>query len=332
VNSFFFLMDVSWLSQVEGAARSQNEDFLSSLFAESISQSPSMASLASPHQGNTLEENSGLGYSTDLLCSMDQMPASQEPEQRPHRSHFAKKDGSTDAVGLHGTPESSAPTSPSASNANLLPANRNSTPNSPRGGGAAAAAAQQRTQFLTKNGETIAHFIHERYFGRKSLAQADLKHAALLGCSQVPDYITLRDKGSINYTPSMYNSLVAAVTKKFSSDVIPQFLNSTTFQMMTFALVLTGYFEKGDKTNANNARKILLLMQQPEQEKVKEASAGVGFNNPLIRGVWSACRNIRKNDELGADDSSSDNDDDGDDDDDDDDDDNEKSENDDDEQ
>jgi len=317
VNSFFFLMDVSWLSQVEGAARSENEDFLSTLFAESVPQSPaSMSPLNSPRP-HTLDENSAMNYSSDLLCGLDHstselMPAAPEPD-RPHRSHFAK---SKDSIGETGGKK--IPTVPGAasvggdstpsigSSASNSAANLIGSSGSPLGSPKPGAA--QRTQFLTKNGETIAHFIHERYFGRKSLAQTDLKHAALLGCSQVPDYLTLRDKSHIHYSPVMFNSLVAAVTKKFSADVIPQFLNSTTFQMMVYALTLSGYFEKGDKSGFNNARKILLLMQQQsEEETVKETVAGVGFNSPLIRGVWAACRNNRKKEEQSkpADDDSS---------------------------
>jgi len=358
VNSFFFLMDVSWLSQVESAARSENEDFLSALFAESIPQSPN--GLTSPRPG-ALGDNKNL--SSDLLVALDQsvsdmMPQSPEPEQRQHHSHFAKA-----PKGAAGKPKT--PTAPSADAAGAGAGagagvssgsvgskgskgsddgkNNAAAEEAGKGGKKArppplaighdlplssplasprfnplASPRFQRVQFLTKNGETIARFIHELYFGRKSLAQADLKHAALLGCSQVPDYVTLRDKSSVNYSPVMYNSLTSAITKKFAEDVIPQFLNSTTFQLMVYALMLSGYFEKAEKTNANNARKILLLIQQPEQEAVQENVNGVGYNNPLLRSVWTACKSTKKKVKSDDDDSSSSSSSDDDDDDDDD--------------
>jgi len=300
VNSFFFLMDVSWLTQVEGAARNESDDFLSSLLAESIPQSPaSMSQLSSPRPG-TQDENNGMNHSSELLCTLDQNATEEQPS--PHRSHFGKpkdanaEDGpkgrtlSVESVSPLGSPRSYTLGSPRTS---ALNSPRTSALNSPRASALSSPRGTQRPQFASKNGETIAQFIRERYFGRKSLAQADLKHAALLGCSQIPDYLALRDKNSISYTPFMYNNLVTAVTKKFSTDVIPQFLNSTSFQMMTYALVLSGFFEKIEKADKTHK---LLLVVQPEEEQKKETESvnGIGFKNPLIHCLWSACKVTKK--------------------------------------
>jgi len=330
VNSFFFLMDVSWLSQVEGAARSENEDFLSSLFAETVPQTPAGGAtpLATP-RSFTLDESNGMASSTDLLIqSSHDLPE----ENRPHHSHFAKSKaagnkkspvvptlnlGSNPQLGASGSNSPGSPGSPAFSPGGSPRFGSPGITGSPRFVPLGSPkTGVQNTQFLTKNGETIAHFIHDRYFGRKSLAQSDLKHAALLGCSQVPDYLTLRDKSNLVFSPVMYNNLVAAVSKKIANDVIPQFLNSTAFQVMVFSLLLSGYFEKAEKTNANR-NKYVLLMQEPEQEAVKEEVSGVGLETPLIHSVWSVCKGAKDDDEVHKDDdddSSSDGDDDDDDD------------------
>jgi len=41
INSFFFLMDVSWLHQVESGDRNDQDDFLSAMFADSALHLPS---------------------------------------------------------------------------------------------------------------------------------------------------------------------------------------------------------------------------------------------------------------------------------------------------
>jgi len=297
VNSFFFLMDVSWLNQVEGAVRNETEDFLSSVFAESVPQSPSSVSPLSSPRPAGMDANDGMKLSSDLLVSMEQsmselMPENTEPENRPHRSHFAKsKDADAPAAGDDAN-RKKIPTVPTLalggqdsrnSSTESLSSPRSSPLGSPK---------PQRNQFLSKNGEVIAKFIHERYFGRKSLAQSDTKHAALLGCSQIPDYLTYRDKSSVTYSPTMYNNLVTAITKKFASDVIPQFMNSSTFQLMAYCLKLSGFFEKAQKTENNP--KNLLLVQQPEHGTAKENVSGVGLDNPIVHSVWLVCKSNKK--------------------------------------
>jgi len=285
LNSFFFLMDVSWLSQAEGSVRSESEDFLSTLFAESIPQSPAISPISSPRAHMVSDSNLGMNLSSDLLVESSMTDVSASGADRPRRSHFNK---SKESVGNEDSNRKKIPTvgagggqdSRNTSTDSLASA-QPSLPSSPK----------PRVQFLSKKGEAIAQFIHQRYFGRKSLAQSDLKHAALLGCSQIPDYLTLRDKSSITFSPTMYNNLVTAITKKFSSDLIPQFLNSPTFQMMSFCLKLSGYFEKSEK---NENHKYSLLVQEPQQNLVKETVSGVGFEKPLIHGVWAACQGAKK--------------------------------------
>jgi len=135
--------------------------------------------------------------------------------------------------------------------------------------------AQAGPAFVSPSGENIAHFIYESYFGRKSLAQRDLKHAALLGCSQVADYLTLRDGGSnVVFTPVMFNNLLAAVVKKFSNDVIPQFIDSPMFQVLVCCLIEANYFTKSEKTRQQRAL---------DEEVVAKRS------NVLVNSVWQTC-------------------------------------------
>jgi len=243
-----------------------------------------------------------MNSSSDLLCSPNPNSGnSGDVLASPRRSHFAKPTAQTQTKTGEAGSAKSSPSVPPLALSSLN--DSDSLVGSPRFG----SPRVQPTQFVSPNGEAIAKFIHERYFGRKSLARSDLNHAALLGCSQIPDYLAYRDKTSITFSPVMYNNLLTAVTKKFSSDVIPQFMNSSTFQIMVHCLALSGYYDKAEKANKAKTD-YLLLMQEPEQKKAKETAGGVGFESPLIHSVWTVCRKAKK--DAKADDDDDDDDDD----------------------
>jgi len=233
-NSFFFLMDVSWLHQIETGARQDGDDFLSAMFSDSVSASP-----------RTPGRSDKVSIASDIPASnanvVEASLADLEPN-RPRHSHFARSDSQKK------TPQSAEKDNDGQTSAKkVVPklalskikgsaAEASSDPN--------PSAKKDVPPFLTKIGEGIAHFIHDCYFGNKSLARIDPHHSALLGCSQIPDYLALRDKEDCVYYPSMYDNLATAVTKKFTSEVLPSFLNSVTFQIMVRSLLITDYFKK----------------------------------------------------------------------------------------
>jgi len=137
--------------------------------------------------------------------------------------------------------------------------------------------------FLTKVGESIARFIHESYFGRKSLARHDMRHAALLGCSQIPDYINLRDGDSIVYSPIMYDNLVTAVTKKFTSELLPQFLNSVSFQVMVSSLMITDFFDE-----------LLGRASKKENQDVENPDDPVFKRDIILRKMWTISKGVKQ--------------------------------------
>jgi len=293
VNSFFFLMDVSWLHQVESGARNEQSDFLSAMFSDSVAPSPAM----SPRgyvPGKSEDGSSEILYSPEASAIDLQLAQPQPEPDRPHHSHFAKKNTSrpSSASGSRDPTPSTSPT----------PAEDDKKPKVPKlpiakvSGAQTTASLSPRpsnaAQFLTKIGEGIAHLVHESYFGRKSLAQRDMRHAALLGCSQVPDYLILRDKDRIVYSPTMYDNLVSAVTKKFTADVLPQFLNSVCFQVMVYSLEITGFFED----RRQDEKKSLLADEQMPLFK----------EDMLLKGLWQACISAEKNEKKDDESSSSD--------------------------
>jgi len=319
VNSLFFMMDVSWLHQCEDTSRKGNDDFLSNLFSDSMSPG-SNSNLGSPRMTSSRPDNL-LISSTKSFSIGDAEPGTPRgAENRPHRSHFAK---SKQADHGKNTSESSASASTTDVgkaaiaadlpedddnkkkvkvpfiNVRSLENNRQSSSlsslPSPSGSGADLPKLADGPAFTSNNGDAIAHFIYDSYFGHKSLAQRDLKHSALLGCSQVPDYIALRDNSdNLTFSPIMYNNLLEAVVKKFQSDVIPQFMESPTFQVMVYCLMLTNYFNKGGKNRRQRAI---------DDEVIEKKSSAI------IEGVWSACYVPKKDeddDETSSSSSSSD--------------------------
>jgi len=304
VNSFFFLMDVSWLHQVESGARDEAEDFLSAMFSDSVSPSPASMSPRSPYGRD--------GMSSDRLVSpessaLDLGIGAPDPDvNRPHRSHFAKSAGNKAHSQSSASSDAEPKRVPSA-DGNKADEKKPKVPKLPVSAMKSSPAptspsltSKNAPQFLTKIGEGIAHFIHESYFGKKSLAQHDMRHAALLGCSQIPDYLSLRDSDKITYSPVMYDNLVAAVTKKFTSEVLPQFLNSVSFQVMVLSLKITKYFGKKDGK-----------IEKKEEQPTNEAEAtemGPAFKrDEILKEMWQAAKGEKKNDDESdeSDDSSS---------------------------
>jgi len=329
VNSLFFIMDVSWLHQAESGCRG-DDDFLSAMFSDSVSSTPATARTPGVLKSN---EPGVVGLSTDLLAAAnDSNPDLLLPEHepsRPHHSHFAKSHsaaggsaGSRSSVSSDSIPKKIDFPSANSSADNSAANSRVKVPKLPVAGIRPAQSEipspgrSNVPQFVSKIGESIARFIHESYFGKKSLAQHDMRHAALLGCSQIPDYLNLRDKDKIVYSPVMFDNLVTAVTKKFTTEVIPQFLNSLPFQVMVRSLLITGYFKKGEKA------------QEHKEEQVDENGKPIPAfkRDSILRWMWLIGKGIgkkaNKKDEDEDDESSSS--DDGDDDDDNDNDDNSK--------
>jgi len=227
-------------------------------------------------------------------------PTSPEPN-RPRRSHFAKAketgqagkaSADTDSNKDGGAKKMKVPfanqpgqgaSDKQSSSASSLPSDSEFTASQQK-------PAQAAQAFMSTSGESIAHFIYESYFGAKSLAQRDRRHAALLGCSHVAEYLQLRDGGAnVVYSPVMYNNLLAAVIKKFSNDVIPQFQESPMFQIMVYCLILTNYFTKA----ANKGKR----QRSADDEIIAKKS------NVLINGVWQACHVVKQ--QSAADDDSS---------------------------
>jgi len=97
-----------------------------------------------------------------------------------------------------------------------------------------------------------------------------------LGCSRVPDYIQMRDNQNIVFCPTMYDNLVAAVTKKFTAEVLPQFHNSLSFQIMVYALMITGFF------NQQHGREAAKVTENDEHMPSFK-------DDPLVKGLWPAC-------------------------------------------
>jgi len=300
INSFFFLMDVSWLHQAESGAR-EGDDFLSAMFSDSVSPSPASMSPRSPYLCLKNSED-GMGLSSDLLVSAESsaidLHLPQADPSRPHHSHFAKaKSSGSNSGGSSPVPSGNAspapddkkPKIPKLPMANVRAAQASagvSPAMSP-----ATSPGRNAPQFLTKMGDGIAHFIYESYFGRKSLAQHDMRHAALLGCSQIPDYLTLRDKDKVTFSPTMYDNLVTAVTKKFTSEVLPQFLNSVAFQVMVRSLMITGYFDKKAGKEASIAETVV-DEEVPEFEK-----------DAILKWMWITAKGEEKQDAQDEDDS-----------------------------
>jgi len=273
LNSFFFLMDVSWLHQTEAGDHNDRDDFLSAMFSDSVSVTPSLVFSSADKSGQSPDP---------MLCST-------ESTDRPHHSHFAKNGLSrsssvcsdTSPVSLSTPSSPSTATPPTAQIIEEETKNVSKSPRMPVVKGSPGSMSPGKTtnapMFSSMVSDAIAHFIHESYFGRKSLAQRDLRHAALLGCSQIPDYINLRDHDNIIFSPVMFDNLVVAVTKKFTSEVIPQFLNSISFQVMVYALMITGFFDdqQHDQTN-----------KSPEKDSEQMPSFKA---DDLIKGLWPAC-------------------------------------------
>jgi len=287
VNSFFFMMDVSWLHQVEAGARDDNEDFLSAMFSDSVSPSPAM----SPR--GALRTDDVSAPSSDLLVSPE-TSSHEVPEaeaNRPRHSHFAKSGSRTPSRTPSPTEEDNG--KPKVPKLPLSSASgKNSGASSP-GSGSMSPGRSNVPKFLTKIGEGIAHFIHETYFGKRSLAKQDMRHAALLGCSQIPDYSALRDKEKIVYSPVMYDNLVTAVTKKFTNEVLPQFLNSVAFQIMVRSLMITHYFEK-------KVGKV-----EPHEQTDEEKEAPEFKRDSLLKYMWVVTKGDGKDEKSDSDDSSS---------------------------
>jgi len=314
VNSFFFLMDVSWLHQVEAGGRSEQDDFLSAMFSDSVSPSPTL-SPRSPFLSIN-KPNDEPGTHSDLLVSPDSsapdLSLVQPDPDRPHHSHFAKSMSRSSSI------SSSKPPSPTTSPAIpqkveegnqgkqmsvKIPVAKTSTnpPSSP----SSPARQANLPQFSSKISEGIAHFIHESYFGRKSLAQRDLRHAALVGCSQVPDYLNLRDRpqDKIAFSPVMFDNLVTAVTKKFTAEVLPQFHHSISFQVMVYALKITGFFSNQDNKSQTKKRD----EKEEEQEEIVDENMPLLRDDDLVKNMWIACVNPNrsKKEKTKEDDSSS---------------------------
>jgi len=292
VNSFFFLMDVSWLHQVESGDRNDQGDFLSAMFSDSGAASPT-----SPLLPTSFDKAQSSDLLSSTTSSTEDLLAPRSDSARPHHSHFARSRSSSsldEQEQSQHAPDSPKKESPKIEEEKAkgvvkipkMPIAKNpSPPSSP-------IKAANVPQFSSKLSDGIAHFIQECYFGPKSLAQRDLRHAALLGCSQVPDYIQLRDKKDVVYSPIMFDNLVTAVTKKFTMEVLPQFHNSVAFQVMVYALTLTGYFEG----------------QGESSSKEDEESMPQFLEDEVLKGMWLACVSSGPDAKKDEEDSSSDSD------------------------
>jgi len=275
-------MDVSWLHQVEDGAKRGIGDSLSGLFSDDLmSQSSDTSSVIGSPRMSPRRTPEGLMISTHSpnLFGDPELPSPRSPTSptsphsphspflnpgRPHHSHFAKNSDSSSVADGNET-ERKVKMPFAAGDADGFP---KLVPAAPA--------------FASPGGDSIAHFIYESYFGRKSLAQHDRKHAALLGCSQVADYLTLLNGGSnVVFSPNMFNNLLTAVVKKFSNEVIPRFIDSPIFQVMVCCLIQTNYFtkpsEKGNREQRDLDRKVIAKT-----------------SNALIDSVWQACHIVKK--------------------------------------
>jgi len=228
----------------------------------------------------------------------------QADANRPRRSHFAKAHSPASSVSSGDLNDSASPIPGDKKEKPRVPklpiaAMKNSPilgTRTPSSATSPAMSPKGIPQFLTKIGEGIAHFIHESYFGKKSLAQHDMRHAALLGCSQIPDYLSLRDSDKVTYSPAMYDDLVTAVTKKFTSEVLPQFLNSVSFQVMVLSLMINGQLSKEKKE------------EQPTTEaELAEISPEFKLDD-ILKEMWQAAKGEQKQEDKNkseSDDSSS---------------------------
>ena len=310
LNSLFFLMDVAWLHEVETTASPADSDYLAAMLADPAS-SPLASPRASPASSASptipVEENA-------LLCS----PRSGPLAERPRFSHFASSPTAA-APSSPPTLPSSPPSSPPVDSTAVGDGNtaedgtggkhgKNKNkkqqyrtlqvqlplPQSPMATPAEAPLLSPRalllsprtspmpaTRFGTRLGEAIARFVHESYFGRHSLAQRDRRHAALVGCSQVPEYLRLRDNANTVYRPDMYNTLVAAVTKKLTADVLPLFLRAPVFQVLVFVLAL------GTSTDPLAAPVATPAGPAADDDS---APAPALHSDTVLRNMWPLCR------------------------------------------
>jgi len=295
INSLFFLVDVSWLHQVEASARSEAGDFFS-MFSGNASQAAGPVDPNSPSQRQSLRLAEGLDlqptpaedHEQDSVHSFGETGS---VENRPRHSHFARRESevSMDAKANEETMKKKKAASLERSDSLMSIGSPTSS--------TAALPVVNEVKFLTKSGPIIAHFIYDSYFGHKSLSHTDRKHCALLGCSKVHDYIKLRDKEAIVYSPNMYNNLVYAVNKKFQSEIIPIFAESSSFQMMVYCLSMTSFFED----NAVGSRKSV----REEEEEHFDYDDPVQANKALIHGLWPVCYASKKKHDDDSDDSDS---------------------------
>ena len=316
-------MDVSWLHQVEAGDRSEQEDFLSVMFSDSIGTMPPMSPRSPPlsprsplfsprsplfppssppmSPRSSVAPSSKSGDEAVTVSSDGPLPEG----DRPHHSHFTKTKESSVSPPVDSSvspdvtnPETSAliehktdgePEKKTRKKPKLTVVVKPSAPVS-------QGKAYNVVQFSSKISDAIAHFIYESYFGNRSLSRRDMRHAALLGCSQIPDYVTLRDQESITFSPDMFDNLVSAVTKKFNAEVLPQFHNSIAFQIMVYALKITGFFE--DQQHRD----------QTMNEKKDAEQIPLLNDNEMLKGMWAACvdPNSKEIDDESSDDSDSD--------------------------
>ena len=295
LNSLFFLMDVSWLHEVETSASAADSDFLAAMLADPAS--PLASPRASPPATAAATPTGAAADEGALLCS----PRSGTLD-RPHFSHFASSSPPTlpasppiDADASAATTTTDSAAAPAGAGEKRkrpprlqLPLQQSplTTPVdpplvsprsrllSPRGSPVPA------TRFCTRLGEAIARFVHESYFGPRSLAQRDRRHAALVGCSQVADYLRLRDNANTVYRPDMYNALVAAVTKKLTADVLPLFLRSVAFQVLVFVLALS--------TSSDPAAAPVATVTAADPDA--PAPAPALESDTVLRSMWPLCR------------------------------------------
>jgi len=280
VNSFFFLMDVSWLHQVEAGGRDEQEDFLSAMFTDTVgAASPPMSPRSPPMSPRSLmSPRSPVSPFNDEPGT----PMAPLPEgDRPHHSHFVKANESGVSPAVDSSVSSGSTIPPTSTvpdqktdgeREKKKPKNLKVSVAKPSGLGPLSPKASNVEQFSSKISDAIAHFIHESYFGKRSLSHRDMRHAALLGCSQIPDYVALRDHENITFSPVMFDNLVAAVTKKINAEVLPQFLNSVSFQVMVYALKITGFFENQQTNDSKDSERMPLL-----------------DGDELLKGMWAAC-------------------------------------------
>jgi len=307
INSLFFMMDVGWLHQAESSARSEADDFFSSLLSEPVNPADEPANPQLTHSGSS----NSLGSPVERTEAEESVQGPGSPlkeSDRPRHSHFAKDVERTNsskvlsASQTKGIKRKDFPVTPvKIDRTDSFVGTHLASPvilkNAQLISPAQARPSSVRMQFLTKDGDSIAHFIYESYFGRKSLARHDTKRCALLGCSQLRDYVSLRDKEVVLFTPTMYNNLVAAVTKKFTSEVIPEFMESSSFQLMVYCLSMSHFFDEMNSRNKSATSK------KPQEEVMdKDVDDPGQISGALVSGMWSACYtpHLQRDDESSA--------------------------------